>query len=230
MEFLGTYALALTASASGDAAAIGFVLVALVYAFSDISRGHFNPAVTMAVFVNDIVNDIVNKKNYTNWLTPFKYVLAQFLGALLGGLQHMFVLKDKDMTFGEENIPTVQAGVSKTSALISELTATMIFTVVILNVTTGKARAPITTVKARAPNPFFGIAIGFALTAAIAAVGDISGGCLNPALGTVLPALAGKTDDIWIYVVGPLLGGVLGALFFRCTTDPKELLEITTED
>jgi aquaporin Z len=208
VEVVGTYALTLTATASGSPVAIGFVLSALIYAFGHISGGHFNPAVTFAALVRGAVDVDVR--------TFFAYSLAQITGAFIGGAQHNFALTDQGLTFGDGNFPAVATNASTGAAFLSELTATLLFTTVILNVA---------TTKAQAGNQFFGIAIGFVLIAAASSIGNVSGGCLNPAIGLALPLLADKTDDIWIYVVAPLLGGALGAGFFRLTADPDEFKE-----
>ena len=206
VEVVGTYALALVATASGSPIYVGFALAALVCAFGHISGGHFNPAVSLAVYV----------RGKSDLKTFFTYALAQIAGAFIGGAQHNYALTDQGLTFaangGFPEIGTASAG----SAFLAELTATMIFTTVILNVA---------TTRAQAKNSFFGIAIGFVLTALASSIDNVSGGCLNPALGIALPALAEKTDDIWIYIVAPLLGGALGAGFFRFTADPDEFKE-----
>jgi len=121
------------------------------------------------------------------------------------------------MTFAHNGgFPEVAQNASPGAAFLSELTATLLFTAVILNVA---------TTKAHAGNQFFGIAIGFVLIALAQTIGSVSGGCLNPAIGFALPLLAEKTDDIWIYALAPLLGGALGAGFFRMTADPDEFKE-----
>jgi len=219
VEVVGTYALALVAAASGSPIYVGFALAALVCAFGHISGGHFNPAVSLAVYL----------RGKSDLKTFFTYALAQIAGAFIGAAQHNYALTDQGLTFAANGgfpelgtfttasgQPIASGKASAGSAFLAELTATMIFTTVILNVA---------TTRAQAKNSFFGIAIGFVLTALASSIGNVSGGCLNPALGIALPALAEKTDDIWIYIVAPLLGGALGAGFFRFTADPDEFKE-----
>jgi len=212
VEVVGTYALALVAAGGGSPMYVGFALAALVCAFGHISGGHFNPAVSLAVYV----------RGKSDLKTFFTYALAQIAGAFIGAAQHNYALTDQGLTFAanggfpELGTFTASGKASAGSAFLAELTATMIFTTVILNVA---------TTRAQAKNSFFGIAIGFVLTALASSIGNVSGGCLNPALGIALPALAEKTDDIWIYVLAPLLGGALGAGFFRFTADPDEFKE-----
>lgn len=204
VEVVGTYALTLVAAASGNIIVIGFALAALIYAFGHISGGHFNPAVTMAVYI----------RGKCDMKTALAYTGAQVAGAFVGGAQHNYALTDQGLTFAADaGFPELATNASAGAAFLSEMTATLIFTAVILNVA---------TTRAQAKNSFFGIAIGFVLTALASSIGNVSGGCLNPAIGIALPALAEKTDDIWIYVLAPLLGGALGAGFFRLTTDPSE--------
>ena len=80
------------------------------------------------------------------------------------------------------------------------------------------------TTKSQEGNSHFGLAIGSALVAGAKAVGGISGGALNPAIGIALPVLKDDgMDDIWIYVVGPLVGGLLAAGAFYLLEKPSEL-------
>ena len=76
------------------------------------------------------------------------------------------------------------------------------------------------TAKKTEGNSFYGLAIGFTIVVAAFAGGGISGGAFNPAVGIgpiVVNALTsgGSVSNLWLYLVGPLLGGVVAALVFK---------------
>ena len=205
VEAFGTYALTYVVALGESGFIAGLILIALVYAFGHISGGHFNPAVSFASYI----------RGTCDMKTAAAYSLSQLTGAFVASGQRKFVLQDSKKISLEKVIPSVMDDVSVGSAFISELTMTLIFVSVILNVA---------TTRAQAKNSFFGIAIGFSLAAAATAAGmSGSGGCLNPAIGIALPVvIAEKTEDIWIYILAPLLGGALAAGLFRLTADPSE--------
>ncbi len=64
-------------------------------------------------------------------------------------------------------------------------------------------------------NSYFGVAIGFTIIAGTVAVGAISGGCFNPAIGIALPALSGKKpEDFWVFLVGDMIGAVAASALY----------------
>ena len=80
--------------------------------------------------------------------------------------------------------------------------------------------------KVTASNSFFGLAIGMMAAAAGWSATSISGGVLNPALGTALVLVHGHYSGFWwIYWAGPILGGVIASGIFRLTADPSEFEE-----
>ena len=109
--------------------------------------------------------------------------------------------------------PSVNPHVNSGLAVLTELLYTFALASVVLNVA---------TTKAQENNSFFGLAIGFTITAAAIAAGPISGGAFNPAVGTALPAVHGVANDIWVYWLGPMAGGALAGAVFRLTARPEE--------
>lgn len=212
VEAIGTYFLASTIALSvvqADAPlAIGLILVAMIYAFGHISGGHFNPAVTLAVFI----------RGRMDMFTSLAYVGAQFVGALVGAAQQKEVLASILAPSGSpvtlSAFPAKPANVNFGTALITEVTFTFALAIVVLNVS---------TVKKHATNSFYGLAVGLTVAAAAYAAGSISGGAFNPAIGVALPVVHGVTDDLSLYLLGPLLGGALAGGFFRLTADADEL-------
>ena len=212
VEAIGTYFLASTIALSvvkADAPlAIGLILVAMIYAFGHISGGHFNPAVTLAVFIRGRID----------MFTSLAYVAAQFVGALFGAAQQKEILASilaPDGTPANPSaFPAKPANVEFGTALLTEASFTFALAIVVLNVS---------TVKKHGNNSFYGLAVGLTVAAAAYAAGSISGGAFNPAIGVALPVVHGVTDDFVLYLLGPMLGGALAGGFFRLTADAEEL-------
>ncbi|EOD14916.1 hypothetical protein EMIHUDRAFT_197567 [Emiliania huxleyi CCMP1516] len=193
-EALGTFFLALNIGmCSGDLApfAVGGTLMIMVYAFGHISGGHFNPAVTLAVYLRGKLGDATNAAYYA---------LAQFAGAFAGAFVSN-ILSD------EPGYPAPAADAGALKALLAEAIYTFALCSVVLNVT---------TTKNQEGNSFFGLAIGATLTCSALAAAGISGGAFNPAVGTGLPlAAAADFSSVWIYWAGPLLGGAAAGAAFK---------------
>lgn len=198
-EILGTALLANIVSMGEGALHVGLALAAIVFSLGHVSGAHFNPAVSLAVFVRGKIKV----------MDAIYYVLAQVVGAFLGGLISVAVKE-------EITAPAVASGVETMTAVSVEALYTMLLCLVILNVA---------TTKVQAGNGFFGLAIGIALTVGASIAGPISGGALNPALGLALPVLKDSgLDNIWIYVVGPFVGSLLAAGAFYLVAKPDEFL------
>lgn len=214
VESMGTFYLcstiALAAPLAGNFTplAIGLSLMVMIYAFGHISGAHFNPAVTLAVFL----------RGGTDYLTAICYVLAQLVGAFVAAILQRIVIEsifDDDTTSG---YPAIPDNVGQGLALVVEIVYTFALAIVVLNVASLKSQAD-------KPNHFYGLAIGMTVTMAAYAGGAISGGAFNPAVGTALPAIHGEGDDIWVYWLGPCLGAAAAAGFFRLTVDATELVK-----
>ncbi len=195
-EFVGTFFLVLTiglTAVNGTAMApiaIGSVLMAMVYMGGHISGAHYNPAVSVAI--------LIRGKMAARDLAP--YVAAQIIGAILASLAVMVIAGD---TFAPA--PASEAGLLV--VLLCEGLFTFALSLVVLNVATDDATAG---------NSYYGLAIGFTVLVGAFAVGSISGGVFNPAVGTgpiLIDALAGDGtfENLWIYWAGPLLGSVAAA-------------------
>ena len=173
--------------------AIGSVLIAMVYMGGHISGAHYNPAVSVAI--------LIRGKMDARDLIP--YVLAQITGAILASLTVWVILQD---TFAPA--PAPEAGL--VTVLLAEGLFTFALSLVVLNVAADDVTAG---------DSSYGLAIGFTVMAGVFAVGGISGGVFNPAVGTgpiLVDALmgGGTFDQLWIYWAGPLLGGVAAAGVF----------------
>lgn len=197
VEFIGTFFLVLTIGMTvidpGGAGAmapvaIASVLMVMVYAGGHISGAHYNPAVTIAVFLRGkcAVSDVV------------PYIIAQCVAAAAAaGL----VLYFKDGAVVTPVAPAVLP------ALLAEFVFTFALAYVVLNVATAKANAG---------NSFYGVAIGFIVLAGAYSVGSISGGAFNPAVAIGLAVMGIlKWADLWIHLVADLAGGIAAAVAFK---------------
>jgi aquaporin Z len=199
-EFLGTLFLVLTIGLTvlGQSPmaplAIGASLMIMVYMGGHISGGHYNPAVSLAAMLRG--------KLPSSEFGP--YVVAQVLGATVASLLVYAIL---GRTFAPAPAPTA----SVVAALLVEILYTFALCIVVLNTAChDKTKG----------NSFYGLAIGFTIVVAAFAGGGISGGAFNPAVGigpTLVNALigGGSFASLWLYVVGPLVGGVLAASVFK---------------
>ena len=196
MELIGTFFLVFTVGMSvlpGDSAviaplAIGSVLMVMIYAGGHISGGHYNPAVTLGVWLRGGCE----KKDV------LPYMAFQVAGALLAGAAVRLLL------------PNAQPQ-PRDLAMIPELVAEFLFTFALVFVVLNAA-----TSKDNAGNSFYGLAIGFTVTAGAFAVGGIASAAFNPAVAVGI-SLMGLVawSKIWIILVANLAGGAVAALAFN---------------
>jgi aquaporin Z len=177
--------------------AFGLALLAGLYAFADVSGGHFNPGVSLAMFLDKRL-DAPHMIGY--WI-------SQLAGAVLGSLC-VLIAFDQDAVALTATVPgPTGAG----TALFLEILATAIFVLVILHSTAGERHAGTALV-----------AIPLTLVAAHLALIPFSGSSLNTAR-SFGPALIGaEWTDFWVYVVGPLVGAVAGWLVYAVVVKEPE--------
>lgn len=203
-ECVGTFflvlviALTVTQGVEEAPLAIGAGLAALVYMGGPISGAHYNPAVTLGMWLRGRLgaSDIL------------PYVLAQIAGAAAAA-------GAAAQLTGQAYVPAPGRGVSTMAALGAEILFSFALMVVILSVATSE--------KSKG-NAYYGLSIGLTVTAGAYAVGAISGGVFNPAVGTG-PILAatlagGSTTHLWLYWVGPVAGALLAVPIFRLQDGP----------
>lgn len=201
IEFIGTFFLVLTVALTGNPLAIGGVLAALVYMGGYISGGHYNPAVTLALWVNKKISDDL----------AGRYVITQMAGGFIAALVYSLITES---TF----TASPGSGVTFTQSLLVESLFTFLLAFVVLHVAA--------TAKTR-DNHYFGLAIGFTLMIAAFAGGSISGGAFNPAVG-VSPLLYNfasadsNMNALLLYAAGPLLGGGLAGYLYKLVFSSKE--------
>jgi len=199
-ELVGTFFLVLTVGlcvlggTSLAPIAIGSALMVMVYMGGHVSGGHYNPAVTLAVFLRG--------KTPAGDVLP--YMVSQLLGAVLAGLAAFAVT-------GRTFAPAPAPGGGTLAPWLVELLFTFALALVVLHTATADATEG---------NSFYGLAIGFTVMVGAASGGAISGGAFNPAVG-IGPALVdaavsgGTLAHVLLYLVAPLLGGALAAAVFK---------------
>ncbi len=173
----------------GVAACNGLVILALIYGLGHVSGAHFNPGVTLAFAVTRHfqVKDVL------------PYWLAQFAGAIAGaGL--MRALFDQALKSG-----VTQPAGSDAQSFVLEVVLTFLLMLVIMAVAT----------DTRAVGQAAAIAIGATVGLDVLLGGSVSGGSMNPARSLGPAVVSGELHALWIYLVAPPLGALLGALSYQ---------------
>jgi len=192
VEAIGAFFLVLAASLGGPTAA-GFMLVAMIFAGGHISGGHYNPAVSIAVFVRG--------RMPSTDLVP--YIGAQMAGGIVAGLFAGWIYD-----FDAGAISAYDEFDIIVQAFLVEMLIAFALAWTVLNVATSKD-----TVN----NQFYGLAIGAVVVGGgyIAAVLG-TGAAFNPAVGLGLTiSTAIEWGNIWIFLIACSLGGLLAGLAFK---------------
>jgi aquaporin Z len=206
-EFIGTFVLVLFAcgtavvvgcsSAFGTgylltALAFGLVVMAMSYSVGNVSGCHINPAVSVAM----LVNGKLSLKDF------FGYVIAQIAGAVAGSSMLMAFTNttlDGIRQLGQNDLYKESVPLS----LIIEIVLTFVFVLAVLGVTSKKENSAVS-----------GLVIGFSLTLVHIFGIYFTGTSVNPArsFGPALFVGGDALKNVWVFIVAPLLGGILAAL------------------
>ena len=196
VELIGTFFLVFTVGCTviGNGAgplapiAIGAALMVMIFAGGHISGGHYNPAVTLGVWIRG--------KCDTKDVAP--YMAFQIVGAALAAAAVKFLKAGAVITPG--NPPVFPA-------LLAEFLFTFALVYVVLNTATAKGTAG---------NSFYGLAIGMTVMTGAFAVGNISGGAFNPAVAVGITVMGlSAWSSIWIFLVANFAGGAAAAFTFK---------------
>jgi aquaporin Z len=185
-------------------AGFGFGLALMIFAFGQVSGGHFNPAVTLGLAAAG--------KHPVKEILP--YWLAQIVGGLLAALL-LLALYSQEVVAKTVNAPG--QGVGSWTAFVLEAVLAALFVMVIATVATDD-RAPWKGVFA----PF---AIGLFIFTAFVVSGAITGASLNPGRSLASAIVAGDFANIWIYLLAPTVGGVIGGVVHLFFSEPDGLDE-----
>ncbi len=195
-EFIGTFFLVATIGFTVIAPgadhmaplAIGAALMVMIYAGGHVSGGHYNPAVTLAVYLRGRcpAADII------------PYWIAQITGAALAAIIVLFMKGNPVVTPMVLDVPR---------ALVAEFLYTFALCYVVLNIATAKGTSG---------NSAYGLAIGFTVLTGAYAVGGISGGAFNPAVAVGVTVMGLQSmANIWIFLVANFAGGAAAAAIFK---------------
>lgn len=182
----------------GTALAFGLGIAGAIYATGHISGGHLNPAVSIALTV----------------IGRFKaadlpaYVAAQLVGATLAALALKGVWTSAE-TLGNNSVAD---GFGNGSALLLEAILTAIFLFVIVAVATDRRVTP----------GFAALAIGFSLAAIHLVAIRVTGTSVNPARTFGPDLVTGEWSGFWIFLVGPIVGGSVGALIYNLVRPDRD--------
>ncbi|MCS6772505.1 MAG: aquaporin [Thermoflexales bacterium] len=217
-EFIGTFALVFVGSAAVwvssqtgyaggplvPAFAHGLVVVFAAYSLGHISGALLNPAVTLAAAIAGGID----------WARAGIYVVVQLVAGILAALLLNALL------IGQGGLrPAAQFGafsynalyVNSIGALFVEAVLTFLLAFVVLQA----------AVKGRAGN-LAGLVVGLTLAGVILAGGALTGASLNPARSLGPALIAGDLSQIWIYLIGPVLGGGLAAIVYSSLIEPSK--------
>jgi MIP family channel proteins len=215
-ELIGTFALIFIGAGAGAlgigglvgvAFAHGLVVLGFAYAYGHISGTHINPAVTLGVWA-------AGKIEATRAVA---YVVVQLLGGILGALALRWVLGGAETGLGATRLAsavTLPGGATISVTAIQGLVLEAILTFFLVNAVmnagiSGKATIP------------GGLAIGMTLTFCILMGGPLTGASLNPARSLGPAVATGNYDDLWLYFVGPILGGVVAGILYRSVFEER---------
>ena len=179
-----------TLGALGIALVFGLIVMAMVYATGHLSGAHLNPAVTIA---------FVCTRHFPR-TEALAYLLAQFVGAVLGAGLLALAWPSEPAMLG-----TTQPSIGVGGALAYEAVLTAFLMFVIMAVAT----------DTRAVGAGAAIAIGGTVGLDALFGCPITGASMNPARSLGPALVSGELSDLWIYLVGPLAGAMLGAVAYQ---------------
>lgn len=205
-EFIGTFVLVLfacgTAVAVGcnaaegsgyllTALAFGLVIVAMAYSIGNVSGCHINPAVSIAM----LVSGKLSMKDFIG------YVVAQVLGAIAGAAM-LLPIFGADCGFGANALYEGNIALS----IVIEIILTFVFVIAILGVTSKTENGAVA-----------GLVIGLTLTLVHILGIALTGTSVNPArsIGSAVFAGGEALKNVWVFIVGPLVGGALAAVVYK---------------
>jgi len=203
-EFYGTFILVFVGTGSiafglgqnllGVAFAFGTGALIAIYTIGHISGAHLNPAVSLAMVLD----------RRMTWKQMGLYVVAQTLGAFFASLT-LLMGSDADAYLGLGS-----SGFAAPTSIITVIIFEMFLTFILVYTV-------LATSQRKALQPLMGFIVAFTLVGLILVGGPITSASLNP-IRSLAPALlegGNALEQLWVYLVGPILGSILAAIFYR---------------
>ena len=199
LVFCGTAAMAINEITQGAVTHVGvgitwgFIVIAMIYSFGEISGAHFNPAVTIA---------FAYAKKFP-WKNVPIYIFFQFIGAIAASLMVWFLFPESEYLGGTQTI------LSPAKAFVLEYLLTFFLMLVIINVSTGSKEVGMMA----------GIAIGGVVMLEALFAGPMTNASMNP-IRSLAPALVSmKFANLWLYLIAPILGAITAVLSCKLVKD-----------
>ncbi len=186
------------------ALAFGLSIIAAAYTIGHISGCHLNPAVSLAVLINDGMT-------FADFIC---YVIAQIAGAFAGSGILYFITANSSLSgFGCNGFSSLSSvNLSTTGAVIVEIVLTFVFVMTVLGVTSNEKISGIA-----------GILIGLMLTFVHIIGIPLTGTSVNPARSIAPAVLQGgeALNQVWVFILAPLVGAALAALAWKHFFSPE---------
>lgn len=203
-EFVGTLLLVYIGAGSamffgllglvGVALAFGFIVAAVVYTLGNVSGAHINPAVTIALWVYRKIG----------FKQVVLYIVAQLLGAVVAALLMKLTLSGAAGEAAGLGVTAISGDTTIIAGLVTEIIATFILVLTVFGTAVGKGKSD-----------FAGLIIGLVVAAVIFTTGGVTNTSINPARSIGPALVAGDLTNLWVYIAGPIVGGILAAGLFR---------------
>lgn len=199
MVFCGTGAMTINEVTGGDVTHVGIgitwglIVMAMIYAFGEISGAHFNPAVSIG---------FAYAKKFP-WKEVPKYIFFQVAGAFAASLILLWLFPESK--YLGSTIPSVDVW----RAFVLELLLTFFLMVVIINVSTGSKEV----------GTMAGIAIGGVILLEATFAGPITNASMNPARSLAPNIVSGNLSGLWLYMIAPVIGALLAVVSCKLVKD-----------
>jgi aquaporin Z len=201
-EFLGTYAMVFCGTAAmavnevngsishvGVAITWGLIVMAMIYAFGELSGAHFNPAVTVGFALS----------GRFAWKNVPIYIVMQVIAATLASVTVKYLLPESE--FIGASIPSIDA----TRAFVLETILTFILMIVIIHISTGSKEIGLVA----------GLAVGSVILLEAMFAGPLTNASMNPARSLGPALVSGHVQPLWIYLTAPFLGASLAVVIAK---------------